>query len=401
MSKTSRGKVLVSGASIAGPALAYWLHQYGFDVTVVEKAGALRSGGYPIDLRGPAVDVAEQMGILPQLRAAHVDTRQLTFLNPDGSTIARLNPNSLMHGNDGRDLEIRRGDLGDVLYAATRDGVAYRFNDSISGLGQDDDGVDVTFGGGDRQRFDLVVGADGLHSRTRELTFGAEEQFHHYIGYCFAGFSLPNTFGLSHEAVLWSKPGKAAALYAVRDYPEVTGLLNFARPEPPYSAFRNPEAQRELVAEVFAGEGWEIPGLVDAMRSADDLFFDVVSQIRMPNWSSGRVALVGDAAHAPSFLTGQGSSLAMVGAYLLAHALATHEDHAAAFAAYEDSARGFVELNQNLVGEGDATLFPATDEAMVARNEMLRRLSELPPGELRPEHYAITLPDIVSRVDSH
>jgi 2-polyprenyl-6-methoxyphenol hydroxylase-like FAD-dependent oxidoreductase len=385
-------KILVSGASIAGPAVAYWLQRYGFTVTVVEHAQALRGGGYPIDIRGTALDVVERMGVYPRLRAAHVDTRRLTFLDVDGAPIVSLEPQAVVGGAEGRDIEVRRGDLAAALYDATRDDVTYRFGDSIEALDEDADGVEVTFRSGLRRRFDLVIGADGLHSRTRALAFGPEEQFHRYLGYCFAGFTMPNPLGLSHEGVMWYAPGRAAALYAVGDHPQVHGFLNFALPEPPFAAFRDPAAQRELVAAVFADDGWEVPDMVRAMRTADDLFFDVISQIRMPAWSRGRVALVGDAAYALSFLTGQGSSLALVGAYMLAGALATARDHGTAFADYERGTRGFVEQNQALVAEGDALLFPTTVEALARRDALLRQGSVTPQAAGRPEHSALTLP---------
>ncbi|GAA2613295.1 FAD-dependent monooxygenase [Streptomyces axinellae] len=385
-------RVLISGASIAGPALAFWLNRQGFAVTVVEKAGTLRNGGYPIDVRGTALEVVRRMGILPRLREAHIDLRRLTFLDGDGGEVASLSPHAVTGGVAGEDLEVRRGDLTDALYAAVRDDVEFLFNDSIATLDQSGHGVDVAFHGGGRRTFDMVVGADGLHSRTRESLFGPEEQFHRYLGYCFAVFTMRNTFGLSRETVMWNAPGRAAALYAVGDGDEVHAFLNFAHPEPPFGAFRNPEAQRELLATVFAGAGWEVPGMLAALREADDVFFDGVSQIRMPRWSSGRVALVGDAAYAPSFLTGQGSSLALVGAYMLAASLAG-QDHATGFAGYEDRTRAFVTMNQDQVGEGDATLFPTTARALEKRNDMLRHLSALPTTEPRPAHSALTLPE--------
>lgn len=388
-----RRKVLISGASIAGPALAFWLNRYGCAVTVVEKASALRGGGYPIDVRGTALEVVRRMGILPRLRDAHIDLSRLTFLDEDGTEVTSVKPHSLTGGVAGQDLEVRRGDLTGALYAAVRDDVEFLFDDSIAALDQTGQGVDVTFRGGGRRTFDMVFGADGLHSRTREFLFGPEEQFHRYLGYCFAGFTLRNTFGLSHELMMWNTPGRAAALYAVGDNDDdVHAFLNFARPEPPFDAFRDPEAQRDLVAAVFADAGWEVPGMLAAMRDADDLFFDAVSQIRMPRWSSGRVALVGDAAYAPSFLTGQGSSLALVGAYMLAGSLADR-DHVAGFAAYEHDTRAFVTVNQDQVGEGDAMLFPTTARALEQRNDMLRRLSAMPSSEGRPAHSALTLPE--------
>ncbi|MWA15499.1 FAD-dependent monooxygenase [Streptomyces sp. BA2] len=408
---TPRREVLISGASIAGTALAFWLNRYGYAVTVVEKAGAPRSGGYPIDVRGTALEVVRRMGILPRLRDAHIGARRITFLDADGGKVASVNPHSVAGSVAGRDLEVRRGDLTDALYAAVRDDVEFLFNNSIDTLDQANQpdqsnqpdqprqpghGVGVTFRSGNSRTFDMVFGADGLHSRTRECAFGPEEQFHRYLGYRFAVFTMRNTFGLSHEVMMWNTPGRAAALYAVGDNDEVHAFLNFAHPEPPFDvdAFRDPEAQRDLVARIYADAGWEVPGMIAAMHDADDLFIDVVSQIRMPRWSSGRVALVGDAAYAPSFLTGQGSSLALVGAYMLAGSLAGR-DAAAGFAAYEHDTREFVTLNQGRIGVGDAALFPTTARALEQRNDRLRNLSTSPSGEERPAHSALTLPEFM------
>ncbi|HEY3472637.1 MAG TPA: FAD-dependent monooxygenase [Amycolatopsis sp.] len=393
-STTRKSRVLISGASIAGPTLAYWLTRHGYAVTVVERAAAVRSGGYPIDVRGTALEVVRRMGILPRLRDAHIDLRRLTFLDGNGGEVASLHPHAVTGGVEGRDLEVRRGDLTDALYSAVRDDVEFRFTDSIDTLVQSGDGVDVTFRGGGQQTYDLVLGADGAHSRTREIVFGPEARFHRYLGYCFAVFPMRNTFGLSHETVMWNTPGRAAALYAVGEDDDVHAFLTFAQPEPPFDAFANREAQRELVASVFADAGWEVPAMLAAMHEADDVFFDGVSQIRMPRWHSGRVALAGDAAYAPSFLTGQGSSLALVGAYMLAGSLAGR-DHTAGFAAYEAGTREFVAVNQGLVGEGGATLFPTTAEALEQRNDRLRRLVAMPAAEPRPAHSALTLPDFM------
>ncbi|WP_413806030.1 FAD-dependent monooxygenase [Streptomyces sp. OE57] len=393
VSTTAKRTVLISGASISGPALAYWLHRSGCAVTVVEKAGALRDGGYPIDIRGTAIEVVRRMGILPRLWDAHIDSRRCTFLNSDGGEVASVDAHAVAGSVEGQDLEVRRGDLAAILYGEVRDDAEFLFNDSIATLDQSGQGVDVTFHSGRRRTFDLVVGADGMHSHTRESLFGPEEQFHRYLGYCFAIFTMPNTFGLAHEVMMWNTPGKAAALYAVGDNDELHAFLTFHQPEPPFDALRNPDAQRDLVATVFAGAGWEVPGMVGAMRDADDLFFDTAGQIRMPHWSSGRVALVGDAAYAPSFLTGQGSSLALVGAYMLAGALATNRDHTAAFAAYERDVREFVAMNQALVDNGAATLFPTTARALEQRNTMLRGLVTMPSATPRPAHSALTLPE--------
>ena len=390
-----RRTVLVSGASISGPALAYWLCRAGCEVTVVEKASAPRGGGYPIDIRGTATEAVRRMGILPRLREAHTDSRRCTFLDAEGREVAVLSPSAVAGGVEGQDLEVRRGDLAAALHELVRDDVEFLFDDSIATLDESARGVDVTFRGGAHRTFDLVVGADGMHSATRQAVFGPEERFHRYLGYCFALFTMPNTLGLSRELVMWNTPGRAAALYAVGDSDEVHAFLTFHRPEPPLdaTALRNPGAQRALVAAVFGGAGWEVPAMVESLREADDLFFDTAGQIRMPHWSRGRVALVGDAAYAPSFLTGQGTSLALSGAYLLAHSLATHRDHTEAFAAYDRDLRKFVTMNQALVDDGGARLFPATARALEQRDSRLRALTALPSPPPRAAHSALTLPE--------
>ncbi|MFH9672296.1 FAD-dependent monooxygenase [Streptomyces sp. NPDC017405] len=392
VSTTAKRTVLISGASISGPALAYWLHRCGYAVTVVEKAGALRDGGYPVDIRGTATEVARRMGILPRLRDAHIDSRRVTFLDAEGGEVASLTPGAVAGGVEGQDLEVRRGDLAAILHEAVRDDVEFLFGDSIDTLDQCGPGVDITFHSGRRRTFDLVIGADGMHSPTRAAVFGPEGRFHRYLGYCFALFTVPNTYGLSREVTMWNAPGKAAALYAVGDDDALHAFLTFHRPRPPVDALRDPKALRDLVATVFAGAGWVVPRLVDALRDADDLYFDTAGQIRMPHWSSGRVALVGDAAYAPSFLTGQGSSLALAGAYTLAAALAAHRDHTAAFAAYERGFRPFAAMNQALVDTGAATLFPTTRRALEQRDARLRDLVTLPAPAARPAHSALTLP---------
>lgn len=384
--------VLISGASIAGPALAYWLDRYGFDVTVVERSDALRGGGYGVDIRGTARKVVDRMGLLPVLRTAHIDTRRLSFVEPDGAPIASIRPEVMTGGEEGLDLEVRRGDLADALYGSIRDRVDFRFGDSIARLDDRGDQVEVVFASGAERSFDLVIGADGLHSNTRALVFGPEADYHRYIGYAFAGFTLPNDFGLSHEGIIWNAPGRCAVLYAHEPDEPMYGFLTFRQEEPPYDAFRTPQAQRELVASRFPEQTWHVPRLVEAMRNADDLFFDVVSQIHMPGWSRGRVALVGDAAYATSFMSGQGSSVALVGAYVLAGELATHADHTEGFAAYEQRVRGFVEQNQALVQKGQSSLAPTTQELLDARNAVLR--GQTVRRDDRTEvHNALVLPD--------
>lgn len=394
-------KALISGASIAGPTLAYWLHRYGWDVTVVEKAPAVRGGGYPIDVRGTALGVLDRMGVLPQVRAAHINTRRLTFLAPDGKIAGTVQPDELAGGVEGRDVELPRGTLTTILYDAVRDDVEWIFNDSIATLDDDDHdhGVAVTFASGVARDFDVVIGADGLHSNTRRLIMGPEEPFNRYLGYCFAGFTIPNGLGLAHEGLTWSAPGRMAAIYAPGCTDRLHGFLMARRPQPPLAELGDASAQRALMAEVFGGDGSIVPRLLDGMRAADDVFFDVTSQIHLPSWSRGRVALAGDAAHAPSFFSGQGTSIALVGAYVLAGELATATDPAAAFAAYERQTRSFVRQNQALADGGGSTLAPATTRALWIRNHVLLKVAPLLTAtgllgrDARRATTALTLPD--------
>jgi 2-polyprenyl-6-methoxyphenol hydroxylase-like FAD-dependent oxidoreductase len=361
--------VLISGASIAGPSLAYWLHRCGFRPTVVEKARTVRPGGYPIDLRGIAVEVVDRMGLLSQVRAAHIATRQATSVDSRGRRMTRIDLANL-HGT-GHDVELPRGRLASLLYDATKGAVEYMFDNSISSLEETENGVRVIFRSGAQRTFGLVVGADGLHSNVRGLTFGAEAQFHRYLGYYFVGFSVDTDFGLDSEIVMHNRPGRMAALYAVRNQHRPNVLLVFAVKERIDRRLSFVE-QFEFVERAFAGDGWEVPRLLAAMRTADDLFFDSVSQIRMSSWTKSRVALVGDAGYAPSFLSGQGSSLAVVGAYQLAAALAAAGgDHRAAFPEYERSMRHFVGQNQQLALKASSMMIPRTTVGLWLRNRLL------------------------------
>lgn len=398
--------VLISGASIAGPTLAFWLDRYGFDVTVVERASAVRNGGYPIDIRGTAIDVIERMGLLSRVEAAHIASRALTFVDAAGKTIGTI-PVYDLTGNKGRDVELPRGELTTLLYGLTRNSkVRYRFNDSIEALEDDGAGVNVCFRSGERQRYDVVIGADGLHSNTRRLVFGSEEQFSHYLGHTFNLFSMTNDLGLSHGGIVYAEAGRAAGVFAVRDSAELFAFLIFATETPPFGAHANRAEQIERTAAAFAEGGWVVPRMVDALRHADDLFFDTVSQIRMPHWSNGRVALVGDAAYAPSFRSGQGTSIALVGAYVLAGELAVHDNPADAFAAYERIVRPFVEANQALAIKKAADFFlPRTQEELDARNRMLASFEPGRSGDdlsrnARVVHSALTLLDYGERLIS-
>ncbi|WP_082594419.1 FAD-dependent monooxygenase [Sphingomonas sp. Root710] len=406
MSERAVKNVLVSGASISGPALGHWLTHYGINTTIVEKSSYLRGGGYPIDIRGTARDVVERMGLYEALKAKHVDSQYASFIDASGGIIAKIKPEALSGGVRGQDIEIRRGDLAEALFEATKDKVTYRFNDSIAALKEVSDGVEVTFANGDTAKYDIVIGSDGLHSHTRNLVLGIHEEFERYMGQCFAGFSVPNTFGLDRESVACTLPARSVILNATKDSDRVHVFLCFRQEESPFAKYElmSDADKRNLTAEKYKGiESWIIPQLVEEMKKAEDLFFDSVSQIHLPAWSKGRVALAGDAAHATSFFSGQGSSMALVSAYMLAGELATKPDYRSAFAAYEALTRPFVELNQSLVKVGEKFLRPDTQEELDMRNEALREMAnqevneEVNPveAESREAHSALTLPDYV------
>lgn len=391
-------KILISGASIAGPTLAYWLARYGFDVAVVELSRAVRSGGYPIDVRGTAVDVAEQMGIYDRLQQKNIHSEKVTFLHPDGSVAGMIKPIMLTGGSATRDIDLPRGELTAELYNLTlKQPIQYRFDDSIVAMHEDENGVQVCFKSGHQDTFDIVIGADGMHSNTRRLVFGNEAPFTRYLGYCFGGFTVPNTMGLAYESVVYALPGRYAILSVVKDSDTMHAFLNFATEDMPDIDHRDTEQQRKRIADCFAGEGWITSELVQHMLNADDFYFDTVSQIHLPSWHKGRVAFVGDSAHAPSFLTGQGSSLAMVGAYILAGELATHEHYEDAFVAYEQMVRPFAEANQALANNA-SFMMPRTADEISARNRLLDAINEggnltLPEGDSGDVHSSLQLPD--------
>ncbi|MEV4257581.1 FAD-dependent monooxygenase [Spirillospora sp. NPDC049652] len=344
--------VLISGASVGGPALAYWLTRHGFDVTVVEVSDGPRPGGQAIDVRGPALEVAARMGVLDEIRAARVRMRGMSMVDTDGTELFRSEERTITGGDlDSPDVEILRDDLSMILARAAGDAVEYLYGDSIAGLEQGADGVRVYFASGARRDFDLVVGADGLHSNTRRLVFGPEERFITHLGTYLGVWTAPNFLGLDEWQVFHQVPGSSwgGGVMSVRDNREVRVYLGFESAEPVAYDYRDTAAQRRLLAERLAGGGWELPRLLASMADAPDFHFDAMAQVHMDSWSSGRVVLLGDAGYCGSPLSGQGTSMAMVGAYVLAGELkAADGDHEKAFAAYETELRGYVAANQEL-----------------------------------------------------
>ncbi|MBT2441722.1 FAD-dependent monooxygenase [Streptomyces sp. ISL-36] len=372
--------VLISGASIAGPALALWLHRYGFTPTVIERAAVLRTGGYKVDIRGTAVEVCRRMGILDEIRANSTDMRGGSYVDAKGRTVGQL-PAEIFGGRVDGDDEIMRGDLARILYERTRDDVEYLFGDSIAALHDDGDGVDVTFESGTCRRFDLVVGADGLHSNTRRIVFGEEERFKRYLGAYISIFTAPDRLGLTRWETYHARPDKLVSVYSTAGQNAGTAknCFVFASPEELSYDRRDSDAQKRLLAEAFAGDDWEIPRLLSDAADADDFYFDSISVIEMDRWSRGRVVLLGDAAHCASPASGQGTGLALSGAYVLAGELAAaHGDHRAAFEAYEREMRPGVELNQKFATGFAKEMTLSSRRKIALRMFMVRTLPRTP-----------------------
>lgn len=371
--------VLVSGAGIAGTALAYWLARYGFRVTVVERSKDLRGGGQAVDVRGSALQVVERMGLLEEVRARRTGLLGMSYVDAEGQELRRTTGWTASGGpSDGPDVEILRDELAALLAQAAGTGVEYLFSDSIGTLVQDDEGARVHFTSGTERRFDLVIGADGLHSATRRLVFGPEADYLHPIGTYIASWSAPNHLGLDRWEV-FHRPGLddvwGCMAMTVRDNTELRVFVGFTSDEP-YERLlpRDPMAQKRLVAERCASLRWEVPRFLKAMWETDAFHYDVVAQIRMDEWSRGRVALLGDAGYCCSPLTGQGTSVALTAAYVLAGELhAADGDHRSAFRAYEERLRPHVTANQALLALGQEMLAadaevpgpPGSEEAAV------------------------------------
>ncbi|MEV3861663.1 FAD-dependent oxidoreductase [Streptomyces sp. NPDC050095] len=365
----SSRSVLISGGGIAGATLAYWLARHGLRVTVVERAATARSSGSPVDVRGPAFQVARDMGVLDRIREATTGARAMTFVDDSGRATARM---GLAQADISRQVELPRGDLAAILYEACRDDTEFLFDDSVVGLAQDADGVDITFERAGDRRFDLVIGADGLHSNVRRLVFGPESRFVRGMGLYAA--TTPADPSLEHDpqrVVMYNTPGKAVAVSPAR-----TGALAFfvfrSRTVPGFD-HRDMAQHKRLLSAAYANAGWRVPELLKRARACDELYFDAVSQVRLDRWWDGRVALLGDAASCIS-LFGDGSSLAMAGAHTLAQEVAAGSgDLSAALARYEAAHRRLVMPKQRFAGLASRWLVPATRYGIRLRNLTVRK----------------------------
>jgi 2-polyprenyl-6-methoxyphenol hydroxylase-like FAD-dependent oxidoreductase len=377
----------VSGASIAGPALAHWLHRRGAHVTVVEQAPGLRPGGQAVDARGVAKEAIRRMGLDAKIRAACTDTAGAYNVDADGTVLETFRADD----NDGdgyiSEIEVLRGDFAEVLYDDTSDSVDYLFGDRIADLAQDPDGVDVTFASGAQRRFEFVIGADGLHSALRAMVFGPREQFIRHLGLVLAFYTVPNDFELDRWMIDYQAEGRSAGLRPGRDATQAIAMLSFPAADFDID-YRDIDGQKQLLRDQMAGFGWKTQQILDHLDDAPDFYLDQVAQVVMDRWSSGRVALIGDAAFCASPMSGAGTGLALVGSYLLAGELASADwDPAIGFARYEARMRDYVDANQE-IGRMHVQMLTATEpgpepdrEAMTALIERAVNGPQLPDYE--------------------
>lgn len=395
---TSRGRVLICGASIAGPALAYWLDRYGYDTVIVERAPALRAGGQNVDVRGAGREVLRRMGLESAVRAATTGEVGTRFVGRDGRAIAEFPAGRGDSDGATAELEILRGDLAELLVESAAGRTAYRFGDRVTGVEQDAEGVLVRFAHAPEERFALVVAADGIGSQTRGLVFGDEPQIRS-LGLETTYGTIPRTAADDDWWRWYSAPGGRSITLRPDPHGTIRATMSVvterARPRVDRS---DVDALRRRLRDTFADAGWEAARVLDGFDRAEDLYTDAIGQVWAPRWSNGRVALLGDAAYCASPVSGMGTSLALVGAYVLAGELAAHVDHRDAFRGYERVMRPYVAQAQDLPPGTPRLANPTSRLGLGVFRAVLRVastpvVSRLSGGLFRPPADAIELPD--------
>ena len=367
--------VLISGIGLAGPTLAYWLTQCGFEPTLVERWPSPRTGGYVIDFWGLGYDVAERMGLLPSVESKGYHVVEVRFVDGRGRRLGGFGVDVFRKLTRGRYVSLQRTDLAALLYRKIQGQCETIFGDSIAGVEEDTDGVQVRFERGSARRFDLLVGADGLHSAVRRLVFGPQERFERYLGYAVAAFEV-NGYRPRDENVYVSHsvPGKQVARFTLRD-DRTMFLFLFSAADDRLRGLQDAAAQKAILHSEFDKVGWECPQILEALDESEELYFDRVSQIRMNRWSRGRVTLIGDAAFCPSLLAGQGSALAMTAAYILAGELAKAEGHIMrALASYHEMMGAFISDKQKAAERFAGSFAPKSRLGLFIRNQATRML---------------------------
>lgn len=340
----SKKKVLVSGASIAGPTLGFWLAKYGFEVTIVERSKSLRLGGQNLDIRGAGRAIARKMGIEQAILAANTGEIGLQFVNRNNEVEAAFPRGGA--GSFTSEAEILRGDLVNILYDNTKNNVRYVFGKYITAVHQGVNNVEVTFSDNEKEVFDLLIAADGVRSSTRKLIFGDEPEVK-FVGLYNAWYTIPKIERDTNWARWYTATGSRVMMLRPDNHGTIRASFSFLSDDKSHLN-RAANEQKEILKDKLSGAGWEEERLMKEIDNNNDVYFDGLSQVHAPRWFDGRAGMIGDAAYCPTPLTGMGTTLAIVGAYLLAGELARHDKHEDAFAAYEKRMRPFVEKVQKL-----------------------------------------------------
>jgi 2-polyprenyl-6-methoxyphenol hydroxylase-like FAD-dependent oxidoreductase len=367
--------VLISGAGIAGPTLAFWLKAAGLQPTLVEQAPMLRSGGYVIDFWGLGYEIAERMGLESEINRIGYHMREFRIVDSRGERVTGFGTSVFHELTGGRFVTLGRSDLSRLLFEKIKGTTDVLFGDEIVALEEDANGVRVQFKHADERQFDLVIGADGLHSKVRELVFGPENRFEKQLGYVVAAFQVRGYRPRDEEVyIIHSQPGRMLGRFALHD-DRTLFLFVFTETER-LSSIAGQAAQKAILRERFNDQAWEYPRILDELNHAQDLYFDRVSQIKMDRWFRGRVALVGDAAFCVSLLAGQGSALAMTAAYVLAGELAKAKgDHVQAFGKYQKVLRTFISSKQKGAEQFAPAFAPKTRWGLFFRNQVIKMLT--------------------------
>ena len=372
-------KVAISGAGIAGPTLAYWLWCYGHEPVVIENAPRLRTGGYVVDFWGAGYAIAQSMGLTADLHAAGYDVHDLRLVDRRGHKVGGFGVDAFRRTMSGRFITVPRGDLAAMIHHRMDGHVETLFGESISAIAQDDSGVQVTFDSGQSRPFDVVIGADGIHSPLRDLVFGPEAKFEKDLGYRVAAFEAVGYRPRDELVYLaYTTPGRMVARFAMRDDRTLFLFVftdeHMAGPDP-----RNLGETKSVLRRAFGGAGWECPQILHELDRVCEVYFDRVSQIVMDSWSLGRVAVIGDAACAVSLLAGEGTGLAMIEAYVLAGELhRAGGDHRAAFRRYERLLRPLVAQKQKSARAFASAFAPNTPLGLWTRNQATKLLNVRP-----------------------
>lgn len=362
-------RILITGAGIAGPVCAYWLNKYGFSVVIAEKAGDFRDGGQNIDIKGPGQHVIELMELAEKIEAKNTLERGQKYLDAAGEVIAVLPKGAV--GTLTNDFEILRGEFARVLYEATKNDCEYRFGTGITALEENGAGISVSFDNGTVEDFELVICAEGISSSTREKVLGGQTHFR-YLGAYMAFFNIPRRPEDDYWA--WTVNGIGGTFITLRPGTDTvtTVLMTFLRKDPGISV-DEPAARKRLLLDALKGRG-TIAGRISAeLDTVRDFYFGPMSQVQASTWSKGRFVLLGDAAHCPTPFTGQGTALALAGAYVLAGEIKRGADHAEAFAAYERLLRPYVEATQRQLNPSLVRLAHAKTRFGIAVTRLVQR----------------------------